>query len=88
VVWEHNIPRDRKNNVVAPANFIHWREMQRSFEDLAAVGLTLTVTVTGGCEPEELRMQAVSESFFRLLGVRPALGRVFTPGSRSPPAIR
>jgi putative ABC transport system permease protein len=84
VVWEHNIPRDRKNNVVAPANFIHWREMQRSFEDLAAVGITLTVTVTGGGEPEELRMQAVSESFFRLLGVRPALGRVFTPEEDRP----
>ena len=25
VVWEHNIPRDRKNNVVSPGNFIHWR---------------------------------------------------------------
>ncbi len=24
IVWEHNIPRDRKNNVVAPANFLHW----------------------------------------------------------------
>jgi putative ABC transport system permease protein len=83
VVWEHNIPRDRKNNVVAPANFIHWREMQRSFEDLAAVGMT-TVTATGGGEPEELRMQAVSESFFRLLGVRPALGRAFAPEEDRP----
>ena len=25
VIWEHNIPRDRKNNVVSPGNFIHWR---------------------------------------------------------------
>ena len=29
IVWEHNIPRDRKNNVVAPANFLHWREMNQ-----------------------------------------------------------
>ena len=29
VVWEHNVPRDRKNNVVSPGNFIHWREMQQ-----------------------------------------------------------
>ena len=30
VVWEHNLPRDRKNNVVSPGNFLHWREMNRS----------------------------------------------------------
>ena len=29
VVWEHNLPRDRKNNVVSPGNFIHWREMNQ-----------------------------------------------------------
>jgi putative ABC transport system permease protein len=78
VVWEHNIPRDRKNNVVSPGNFIHWREMQQSFDDLSAVGMTLNVTLTGGGEPEEIGMQLVSASFFPLLGVRPALGRVFT----------
>ena len=47
VVWEHNLPRDRKNNVVSPGNFIHWREMNRVFEDIAAVGLTFNVTLTG-----------------------------------------
>ena len=38
VVWEHNLPRDRKNNVVSPGNFIHWREMNQVFEDIAAAG--------------------------------------------------
>ena len=57
VLWEHNIPRDRKNNVISPGNFIHWREMQQTFVDLAAVGLTFTVTLTGAGEPEELPMQ-------------------------------
>ena len=37
IVWEHNIPRDRKNNVVSPANFLHWREMNQGFADLARV---------------------------------------------------
>src|SRR3970282_2166002 len=45
VVWEHNIPRDRKNNVVSPGNFLHWREMNQTFEDMAAVGLTFNLTV-------------------------------------------
>ena len=34
VVWEHNLPRDRKNNVVSPGNFIHWRELNQSFKEL------------------------------------------------------
>src|SRR5688572_12087268 len=87
VIWEHNIPRDRKNNVASPGNFIHWREMQRSFVDLAAVGGPFPVTIASGGEPEEVGAQIVTASFFPLLGVRPALGRPFSadedrPGSR------
>ena len=82
VIWEHNLPRDRKNNVISPGNFIHWREMQQSFVDLAAVGgrpdNPLKVTLTGNGDPEEIRMQSVSASFFPLLGVNAAQGRVFS----------
>ena len=82
VIWEHNLPRDKKNNVVSPGNFIHWREMQRAFEDIAAVsgtvGLNFTVTVTGAGDPEEVPVQLVTASFFSLLGVNPASGRPFT----------
>src|SRR5687768_4875597 len=91
VIWEHNLPRDRKNNVVSPGNYIHWREMQQSFEEVAAisgsVGLSFKVTVTGAGDPEEVPLQLVTASFFPLLGVNPAHGRPFAtdedkPGSR------
>jgi putative ABC transport system permease protein len=78
VIWEHNLPRDRKNNVVSPGNFMHWREMQQTFDDLAGVSMTFSLTITGDGEPEELPMQLVSAQFFTLLGVSPALGRAFT----------
>jgi putative ABC transport system permease protein len=88
IVWEHNIPRDKRNNVVSPGNFIHWREMQQSFEDLAAasgtLGLNFTVTLTGNGDPEEVPVQLVSASFFSILGVRPALGRSFTTEEEKP----
>jgi putative ABC transport system permease protein len=88
VIWEHNLPRDRKNNVVSPGNFLHWREMQQSFEDLAGIGGGLgndfTVTVTGVGEPEELPVQIVTPSFFRVLGVNPAQGRSFTAEEEVP----
>ena len=91
IIWEHNLPRDRKNNVVSPGNFIHWREMQHSFEDMAAisgtVGSSFSVTVTGVGEPEDVPVQYVTASFFSVLGVNPVLGRAFTneedkPGNR------
>ena len=87
VVWEHNLPRDRKNNVVSPGNFIHWREMNQVFEEIAAVGLTFNITIAGQGDPFEVPFQFVTAEFFPVLGVQPVLGRWFTadedrPGSR------
>jgi putative ABC transport system permease protein len=86
VIWEHNLPRDRKSNVVAPANFLHWRDLNQVFEDIAAVTITYSITVTGG-DPEELQTQSVTANVFPTLGVRPSIGRTFTneedaPGAR------
>ncbi len=79
IVWEHNIPRDRKNNVVAPANFLHWRDMNQGFTDLGALSSTFDVTLTGAGDPEEVPTQLVTAEVFPILGVRPAIGRGFTP---------
>jgi putative ABC transport system permease protein len=84
VVWEHNVPRDRKNNVVSPGNFLHWREMNQTFEELASVGLTFNVTLSGAGEPEELPLQFVTASFFSVLGVQPRHGRPFTAEEDKP----
>jgi putative ABC transport system permease protein len=84
IVWEHNTVRDRKSNVVAPANFIHWREMNQVFEDLATVSPTYSVTITGNGDPEELQAQSISAELFQILGVRPALGRGFTAAENVP----
>ena len=84
VVWEHNVPRDRKNNVVSPGNFIHWREMNHVFEDIAAVGMTFNVTLTGQGDPVEIPFQYVSAGFFPIVGVQPAVGRAFTPEEDRP----
>src|SRR6187551_315870 len=43
-VWEHNMPRDRRTNVVSPANFLDWRDRNSSFSEMAIYtfnGLTL-----------------------------------------------
>jgi putative ABC transport system permease protein len=84
IVWENNIARQRKTNVVGPANFLHWREMNHVFEDLAAVTFSYSVTVTGNGEPEELQAQSISAQLFPLLGVQPAIGRGFTEAENVP----
>jgi putative ABC transport system permease protein len=84
IVWEHNIPRDRKNNVVSPGNFIHWREMNQVFEDMSAVGMTFNLTLTGHGDPVEIPFQYVNASFFPIVGVPPAKGRGITPEEDRP----
>jgi putative ABC transport system permease protein len=84
VVWEHNLPRNRKDNVVAPANFIHWREMNESFATLAAVSSSYSVTLSGDGDPEVLIAQQVTAELFPVMGVGAALGRTFVPDENRP----
>jgi putative ABC transport system permease protein len=83
VVWEHNLPRDRKDNVVSPGNYLHWREMNRVFEDMAALG-TFRTTLSGRGEAEELSVQYVTSGLPALLGVPPQRGRWFTTADEAP----
>ena len=74
VVWEHNLPRDKKNNVVSPGNFIHWRELNQSFKELSAVSMTFRTTLTGAGEPDGAAAAVRLGIALRLLGVSRRLG--------------
>jgi putative ABC transport system permease protein len=65
--------------------YFTYRAENRTFEDL---GLTFRawVTVTGQAEPEQVLTLGVSEATLPLLGVQPALGRLFTAEDDSPVA--
>ena len=77
MVWEKSTRDDR--NVVSPADYRDWKSQNHVFGDLAAVLDFLTVSLTGSGEPEELQAGAVTPNFFRLIGVRPIIGRDFLP---------
>jgi len=88
IVWEHNLPRDRRNNVVSPGNYLHWRDMNSVFSEMSAVSMTFRAAYTGDGEPEEVTQQVVNATLFPMLGVNAALGRVFTPEEDRPNASR
>src|SRR4030095_1505598 len=88
IVWEHNLPRDRKNNVVSPGNYLHWREMNSVFSEMSIVSMTFRTAYTGDGEPEELTQQIVNATLFPMLGINAALGRVFTPEEDRPNSNR
>jgi len=62
--------------VTAP-DFIDWRAGSRTL-DLAAM-TTYNANLTGIAEPERVTAARVTANYFAVLGVRPLLGRVFTP---------
>jgi putative ABC transport system permease protein len=76
MLWER-MSRDGKLTPVAPANFVDWREENRSFERLAAVNPFLDLTLTGRGDAERVVAAAVSADLFPLLGTQMAIGRGF-----------
>jgi len=83
-VWEVSPRRPNSTNVVAPANYLRWRDRATSFDGLAAFADT-RINLTGGGEPEELVVQNVTADFFPVLGVAPLIGRTFTAAEMDDP---
>jgi putative ABC transport system permease protein len=63
---------------IAPPNYLDWAAQQQVFESMAAIGGAAFTLREAGAEPEDLRAQRVTASFFDVLRVRPAIGRAFT----------
>ncbi|MCH7978738.1 MAG: ABC transporter permease, partial [Acidobacteria bacterium] len=78
-IWHHydklNLPRA----TISPRTFAIYRDQTRSFQQVAALRAWNT-NMTGRGNPERLQGMLVSDGFFSVLGVHPAMGRVFLPG--------
>ena len=61
----------------SPSDFVDWRAQTRSFEEMSAVS-AYPRTITGLGEPQSVNTANVTHGFFRVLGVAPVIGRVFT----------
>lgn len=75
-IWETN-RGGAVRNVIAPANFVAWRERTRMLDHLGMVGPATIVMLING-QPLAYDGMTVSFDVFRALGVQPALGRAYT----------
>src|SRR5262245_26790468 len=66
-------------------NFVDWRDQTKSFEAVAATR-SLTMTLTGTGEPDRVPAKMATAPLLPMLGVAPALGRVFTADDDRPGA--
>jgi putative ABC transport system permease protein len=87
MVWEEASYAGFPRNTPAPANYVDWKNQNRSFEDMAALD-TRFFNLTGDGEPEHVSAYGVTANFFPLLGVQPQLGRVFANEEDRPGATK
>jgi len=74
------LPDDR--NAISAPEFRDIQEFNHSFSEVAAM-TNASFNIAGG-RPERIEGEQVSPSLFPMLGIRPALGRVFTPEEAQP----
>ena len=93
MVW--SVPPDNPGarNAVTVPDFLAWRAQQRSFEALGAVAVNPRDLGAGnnGAPAERILAEQVTPDMLRVFGIRPALGRFFTPAEsefeRAPPVV-
>lgn len=63
---------------LSPPNYIDWKKASTSFEEIGAYR-GLAINMVGEGVPDHLDGTVVTADVFRLLGIRPVLGRIFRP---------
>ena len=76
-LWESDANRGVVHGTASAAEFLDWRDMNHSFQDLSG-WRALYFTITGNGEPEQVWGSQVSGNFFGMLQVSPYLGRDFS----------
>jgi putative ABC transport system permease protein len=85
MVWEAD--KSGADSNMGYPTFADWRSQNHSFDAMSALG-DWSPTLTGAGEPQALNGQRVTLDFFRVLQVKPMLGRDFTDEDDRPNAPR
>src|SRR5215831_8832182 len=71
-------PRGSVNSATGP-DYVEWRNQCLSCAQMAAYSGTGPSNLTGGAEPDRVRVAQVTGNLFATLGAQPILGRTFLP---------
>lgn len=82
-----NVGRDTKRGSITYADYLDWRAETDVFENVALFS-SQPVDLTGSGEPEQVTVAGVTEEYFPLMGVEPAVGRTFSDDDYRPNAQR
>lgn len=77
-IWETNPQKGIDQVTTNVPNYLDWRRRSRTLEDIAVYRASRR-TLLGDGPAERFASQAVTASYFKALGVEPALGRSFLP---------
>ena len=86
MLWETQERGHTDRDVVAPPNFVDWKQQSKTLDHLTAMWWYGSVVTIQG-EPTEVPAVRVTSDFFDALGVKPARGRPFSAGRATPPGV-
>ena len=84
-VAEKNDRLKISNFAASVLNYLSWKEQNRSFEQLGAIGSGI-YAVTGRGDPEQINGATITPSLLPILGIQPVIGRSFREGEDLPGA--
>jgi len=83
-VWNTYLPAWPQLGL-SPGDFQDWGQQTQDFSDVAAyVDISQGFNLTGEGEPEHIKAAFATSNLFPMLGVRPIIGRAFTPDEDKP----
>jgi putative ABC transport system permease protein len=83
MVWETAADNPRDSYIVSAPNWKDWAAQSTTLQDFA-IWEVQSYNLSGESEPEQVGGLRVSSSAFRMLGVRPQLGRTFSAAEDEP----
>jgi putative ABC transport system permease protein len=78
-IWETEASQPDSLQAPPIAEVVDWKKQNHVFEDIALTSNNDPSTLSGLGEPEPIRVQYTTASFFSVLGVKPVMGRIFLP---------
>jgi len=83
IIWKTEARRNVLKGAASPAEYLDWRERNRSFEFLAG-WMAGFYNLAGTTEPEQVWGALATANFFDVFQVKPVIGRTFHPDEEQP----